>query len=54
MANSPLSGNRVTNIDRRLCRRVVPLKVIVLGMARTGTDCMYNAQTDQQDLKTTC
>ncbi|MCJ1456574.1 hypothetical protein MMC28_006935 [Mycoblastus sanguinarius] len=26
-----------TNIDRRQCRRVVPLKVIVLGMPRTGT-----------------
>ncbi|KAL9069324.1 MAG: hypothetical protein Q9161_005604 [Pseudevernia consocians] len=26
-----------TNIDRRMCRRVVPLKVIVVGMPRTGT-----------------
>lgn len=26
-----------TNIDRRICRRVVPLKVIVVGMPRTGT-----------------
>ena len=54
MANSPLSGRRVTNIDRRLCRRVVPLKVVVLGMARTGTECMYNAKIDQQGLKTSC
>lgn len=29
-----------TNIDRRKCERVVPLKVIVLGMPRTGTQCM--------------
>lgn len=32
-----------TNIDRRTCQRVVPLKVIVIGMPRTGTQCMYNA-----------
>ena len=29
-----------TNIDRRTCRRVVPLKVIVVGMPRTGTQCI--------------
>ena len=35
-----------TNIDRRMCRRVVPLKVIVVGMPRTGTQCTYNAWTE--------
>ena len=29
-----------TNIDRRICQRVVPLKVIVVGMPRTGTQCI--------------
>lgn len=33
-----------TNIDRRMCQRVVPLKVIVVGMPRTGTQCMHNAR----------
>ena len=28
-----------TAIDRRKCRRVVPMKVLVLGMGRTGTTC---------------
>ena len=27
-------------IDRRQCNRVVPMKVLVLGMCRTGTFCM--------------
>lgn len=42
-----------TNIDRRTCRRVVPLKVIVVGMPRTGTQCMYSAQTDNHVSGTT-
>lgn len=25
------------NIDRRKCERVVPMKVLVIGMLRTGT-----------------
>lgn len=29
----------VSNIDRRTCQRVVPLKVIGLGPSRTGTSC---------------
>lgn len=55
MANNPsMSEKRVmteeerfpellvnTNIDRRICQRVVPLKVIVVGMPRTGTQCTY-------------
>ena len=28
-----------TNIDRRLCKREVPLRVIALGLPRTGTSC---------------
>lgn len=27
-------------IDRRQCTRVVPMRVLVLGMCRTGTACM--------------
>lgn len=42
-----------TNIDRRTCRRVVPLKVIVVGMPRTGTQCMYNARIDDHKSDTT-
>jgi hypothetical protein len=30
---------RDTNIDRRKCHRVVPMKVLVLGVGRTGTTC---------------
>lgn len=26
-------------VDRRQCARVVPMKVLVLGMCRTGTAC---------------
>lgn len=29
----------VTNIDRRKCR-IVPMRVLALGLGRTGTDCM--------------
>ncbi|KAI9044891.1 sulfotransferase family protein [Aspergillus affinis] len=32
-----------THIDRRTCRRTVPMKVLVLGMSRTGTDSMKKA-----------
>ena len=28
-----------TDIDRRQCRRVVPMKVLILGLGRTGTAC---------------
>lgn len=27
-------------IDRRQCTRIVPMKVLVLGMCRTGTACV--------------
>lgn len=29
----------ITDIDRRQCHRIVPLKLLVLGLGRTGTDC---------------
>lgn len=29
-----------TCIDRRKCRRTVPMKVLALGVGRTGTACM--------------
>jgi hypothetical protein len=29
-----------TSIDRRKCARVVPMKVLVFGLGRTGTSCM--------------
>ena len=29
-----------TNIDRRKCHRTVPMKVLALGVGRTGTACM--------------
>lgn len=29
----------ITDIDRRQCHRIVPMKVLVLGLGRTGTDC---------------
>jgi hypothetical protein len=28
-----------TDINRRECRRVVPMKVLILGLGRTGTAC---------------
>lgn len=27
------------NIDRRQCKRTVPMQVLALGMSRTGTSC---------------
>lgn len=30
-----------TNIDRRKCDRTVPMKVLSLGVGRTGTACEY-------------
>jgi len=29
------------HIDRRQCERTVPMKVLVLGMCRTGTACKF-------------
>ena len=37
-----------TNIDRRIFQRVVPLKVIVVGMPRTGTQCVYHPRIGNQ------
>ena len=31
-----------TCIDRRKCHRTVPMKVLALGVGRTGTACMCN------------
>lgn len=32
-----------TDFDRRECTRKVPMKVLILGLGRTGTACMsYN------------
>ena len=28
-----------TNIDRRKCSRTLPMRVLVLGLSRTGTEC---------------
>jgi hypothetical protein len=38
--------NAPTNIDRRTCRRVVPLKILVLGQSRTGTQSIRAALFD--------
>jgi hypothetical protein len=35
-----------TDIDRRSCRRVVPLKILVLGQSRTGTQSIRAALFD--------
>lgn len=32
-----------TNIDRRKCHRTVPMKVLALGVGRTGTACESNS-----------
>ncbi|GIZ44609.1 hypothetical protein CKM354_000780300 [Cercospora kikuchii] len=37
---------RESNIDRRQCKRVVPLKVICLGLSRTGTSSLRQALLD--------
>lgn len=31
-----------TCIDRRKCHRTVPMKVLALGVGRTGTACTWN------------
>lgn len=31
-----------TNIVRRKCHRTVPMKVLALGVGRTGTACEYS------------
>lgn len=31
-----------TNIDRRKCHRTVPMKVLALGVGRTGTACKFH------------
>lgn len=28
-----------TDIDKRQCKRTVPMKVLILGLGRTGTAC---------------
>ncbi len=36
---------KTTQIDRRLCTRVVPMRVLVLGFPRTGTACMNSLRS---------
>ncbi|KAK6837760.1 hypothetical protein RU639_001707 [Aspergillus parasiticus] len=38
-----MQANFPTDIDRRTCRRTVPMKVLVLGLSRTGTDSIKKA-----------
>jgi len=44
---TPIGVERpTTNIDRRNCERLVPMKVLCLGLGRTGTACIsYILQT---------
>lgn len=39
MRGTPVLVQDGTDIDRRQCRRIVPMKVLVLGLCRTGTMC---------------
>lgn len=34
------------NIDRRQCKRVVPMEVLALGMSRTGTSCKSSSSRE--------
>lgn len=34
-----------TDINRRECRRVVPMRVLALGLGRTGTACKLRQHT---------
>ncbi|KAF2160509.1 hypothetical protein M409DRAFT_29130 [Zasmidium cellare ATCC 36951] len=43
---APEGFANVTNIDRRTCKREVPLKVIGLGPSRTGTSSLRQALLD--------
>ena len=38
-SNPIYSLDKPTNIDCRICTRVMPLGVLCLGMSRTGTVC---------------
>lgn len=39
MRGTPVLVQDGTDIDRRQCKRIVPMKVLVLGLCRTGTMC---------------
>lgn len=48
MANQPYTPKPITDIftadtdiDRRKCVRTVPMRVLALGLGRTGTACKY-------------
>jgi hypothetical protein len=48
MANQPYTPKPITDIftadtdiDRRQCKRVVPMRVLALGLGRTGTACKF-------------
>lgn len=39
MRGTPVLVQDGTDIDRTQCKRIVPMKVLVLGLCRTGTMC---------------
>lgn len=39
MRGTPVLVSDGTDIDRSQCKRIVPMKVLVLGLCRTGTMC---------------
>lgn len=47
-------GTPKSNIDRRQCSRVVPLKVLCLGLSRTGTQCKSRTRIQRQSALTAC
>lgn len=41
MRGTPVLVSDGTDIDRSQCKRIVPMKVLVLGLCRTGTMCKW-------------
>lgn len=41
MRGTPVLFKDGSDIDRSQCKRIVPMKVLVLGFCRTGTMCKY-------------
>lgn len=39
MQGTPILTHDNSDIDRTQCHRIVPMKVLVLGLCRTGTMC---------------
>lgn len=55
MANIPYTPKPITDIftadtdiDRRKCQRTVPMRVLALGLGRTGTACKLRTLKAQQ------